>query len=100
MGFCPDAPQNIFLIGAYLGLMVYGLVSLASFWAFIHVKQRGDRDISDGWFILFGLALPVSGFLLSLFSVWGALILPASLAILFYQTAAQEWGEARLLRAE
>ena len=72
------------------GLMLYGVFALASHWGFLNIRQRHDQEIPDAWFVVLGLMLPVAGWLMSFFIPAAALILPASLAVLFLRTAGHE----------
>jgi len=92
-----DLPRILLFI-PYQCMMVYGMFGLASHWSFIHIRQGGDRDIPDHWFLLFGLILPLAGWLMSVFlsSSAVACVLPVSLAVLFYWTTSRECDAERM----
>ena len=69
------------------GLVLYGVLALASHWGFLHLGQSREREIPDAWFVVLGLMLPVAGWFLSFFVPAAALVLPASLAVLFLRIA-------------
>jgi len=93
MGPAPIPNFTVFLVCQ--GLMLYGILGLASHWGFLHLRQRQDRDISDAWFVVLGLILPVVGWMLSFFIPMTALVLPVSLVLLFLRTTGYDGLGAR-----
>ena len=86
----PAPIPSVIAFAACQGLMLYGILGLASHWGFLNIRQRQDREIPDAWFVVLGLMLPVAGWLMSFFIAPAALVIPVSLAVLFLHTAGHE----------
>ena len=85
------------LLVVYHGLMVYGIISLASYWSSHQLRQTRDREIPDLWFLFLGLVGPIMGWLLSIFLPSAWFILPGSLGVLFFLTRNREREQDRAL---
>ncbi|OGS40938.1 MAG: hypothetical protein A2506_06480 [Elusimicrobia bacterium RIFOXYD12_FULL_66_9] len=74
-------------------LMLYAMVCVASAWAW---GQR--RGIPDALLGLAGIAIPMAGWVFSVFFAWAGLLLPVTLGALWWWASRREEADDRVLR--